>query len=370
MASRPNLELDRHFMAMAIALGVGALGSASPNAAVGCVIVRNRKAIASGATAPGGRPHAETQALKDAGARARGATAYVSLEPCAHYGQTPPCARALAEAGVSRVVIGCIDPYPRVRGRGIAILKRAGIEVVTGIDDVSARRANEGFFTRIAKRRPLVLLKLAMTLDGRIASPRGDSKWISSAPSRKLVHEWRRQSDAVMVGAGTVIADNPRLTCRLRGHRDPARVVIDARLRTSPEALVFTERSAAKTILVTTRARVAVARRRYASARTEVIAAASAANGEISLRALLSEFGRRGWNRVMLEGGAHLSASALRQGVVDRVALFIAPKILGGGLAAIEGLDFARVRDSIRLRDVCVRRVGDDLLVEGRTIAG
>src|SRR5579862_3356567 len=201
-------------MEEAIALAESALGFTSPNPAVGCVIVAGDKIVGRGTTAVGGRPHAETVALARAGAKARGATAYVSLEPCAHYGQTPPCANALVEAGIARVVIGCGDPFPKVRGKGIAILRQAGIAVTLGVMEDEARRSNEGFFTRVETGRPMLTLKLAMTLDGRIATSSGDSKWISGAQSRALVHRWRRYSDAVMVGAGTVLADNPRLTCR------------------------------------------------------------------------------------------------------------------------------------------------------------
>ena len=218
-------------MCEALALADAVLGLTTPNPAVGCVIVRNGVIVGRGVTANGGRPHGETQALADAGEMARGATAYVSLEPCAHRGQTPPCARALFEAGVARVVAGCLDPYPAVHGRGIAMLKRAGIAVTVGLLEAECRRLNQGFFTRVARGRPMGILKLAATLDGRIATAGGDSQWISSEESRALVHRWRREADAVMAGAGTVIADNPRFTCRSAGGRDPVRVIIDGRLQ-------------------------------------------------------------------------------------------------------------------------------------------
>lgn len=368
MAARTNPEIDRRFMGMAIALGTLALGAATPNPAVGCVLVKGGKIVGFGRTAPGGRPHGETEAIKEAGRRARGATAYVSLEPCAHFGQTPPCAQALVRAGVRRVVIGCVDPFPQVRGRGIAILRRAGIEVTAGVCEEEAKRANEGFFTRVEKGRPMVTLKLAITLDGRIAAASGDSRWISSEESRAIVHEWRRESDAVMVGAGTVNADNPRLTCRIEGGRDPVRVIIDAKLSTAPTARVYRQRSMAGAMVVTTGRNADAARRRYGSPRVEVIAAKSR-GGEIDLADVMRQCGERGWNRVLLEGGAHLAASALDSGIVDRVAFFIAPRILGGGLSAVEGLEFATIKDSIRLVDLAVRRIGADLLVEGRPSA-
>lgn len=350
-------------MAKAVALARAQLGLTSPNPCVGCVIVRAGKIVGRGPTAAGGRPHAEAVALAQAGARARGATAYVSLEPCAHQGKTPPCARALVQAGVARVVIGCLDRYPAVRGRGAAILRRAAVAVTVGVREDECQRLCEGFFTRVARGRPFGLLKLAMSLDGRIAGASGDSKWISSNESRAMVHRWRRECDAVVVGAGTVIADDPRLTCRMPGGRDPVRVLVDARLRISPAALALTERSEAGAIIVTTRANLARARRRYGSSRVEAIAIAAAA-GKIDLAAMMREFGRRGWNQVLFEGGAHLAGAALAAGIIDRAAFFVAPKIVGAGLGAIEGLATARIRDAIALYNLSIRQVGPDLLIE------
>src|SRR5712692_9372341 len=261
---RASAETDDRFMREALSLARSRLGLTTPNPSVGCVIVRGGIVVARGVTATGGRPHGETQALARAGRQARGATAYVSFEPCAHLGQTPPCAVALVDAGLGRVVVGCLDPDPRVKGRGIAILKRAGIEVTAGVLEEAARRVNEGFITRVTCGRPAGILKLAMSLDGRIAAANGDSRWISSAPSRAMVHRWRRECDAVMVGAGTVIADNPRLTCRIAGGRDPVRVVIDANLRTVADAKVYRQRSTAPTIIVTTHANLMMAQKKYA----------------------------------------------------------------------------------------------------------
>jgi diaminohydroxyphosphoribosylaminopyrimidine deaminase/5-amino-6-(5-phosphoribosylamino)uracil reductase len=363
--ARPDLERDSRFMEEAVALAESALGFTSPNPAVGCIIVAGDKIVGRGATATGGRPHAETVALAKAGVKARGATAYVSLEPCAHFGKTPPCANALVDAGIKRVVIGCGDPFPKVRGKGIAILRKAGIAVTLGVMEDECRRTNEGFFTRVEKGRPMVTLKLAMTLDGRIATSSGDSQWVSGEESRAIVHRWRRYSDAVMVGAGTVIADNPRLTCREEGGRDPYRVIIDAKLRSYPRSRVFTQRSSASTILVTSSANYRAAQERYGSDKTEVLAM-NTIDGEIALASMLKEFGQRGWSRIMLEGGAHLAGSALRQNVVDRIAFFIAPKLLGGGLSAIEGLGFSKMKDSIGLEDLEFWQIGNDLLIESR----
>ncbi len=247
-------------MREALALAQEQLGLTTPNPSVGCVIVRGDKVVGRGVTGIGGRPHGETQALADAGALARGATAYVSFEPCAHFGQTPPCANALVAAGVKRVVIGCVDPDPRVRGRGIAILKRAKIDVTAGVLEDEALRLNEGFITRLTLGRPLGILKLAMSMDGRIAAASGDSRWISSRESRELVHRWRRECDAIMVGAGTVIADNPRLTCRVAGGRDPVRVVVDGSCARRRRRACIGSGRTRPPLLVTTPANLARAR--------------------------------------------------------------------------------------------------------------
>ncbi len=352
-------------MREALALAGSMLGLTTPNPTVGCVIVRRGKIVGRGATSAGGRPHGEANALAQAGSRARGATAYVSLEPCAHFGQTPPCANALALAGVARVVIGCGDPDPRVKGRGIAILKRAGVRVTMDVLRDEATRLNEGFITRVLHGRPMGILKLAMSLDGRIAAEGGDSQWISSAESRALVHRWRAECDAVMVGAGTVLADNPRLTCRIAGGRDPVRVIVDANLRTPPTVRVYRQRSTAPAIVVTTHANLARAQEKYARRGVEVIAIADE-GGQIALDQLMIEFGKRGWARVLIEGGAHLAGSALRSGIVDRVAIFVAPKIVGAGLPAIEGMHSRKIRDAIQLAEFSARLVGSDWLLEGK----
>jgi diaminohydroxyphosphoribosylaminopyrimidine deaminase/5-amino-6-(5-phosphoribosylamino)uracil reductase len=361
-----HTEEDERLMRECLALAQSKLGLTSPNPAVGCVIVREGKVVGRGATTPGGRPHAEPQAIAEAGEFARGATAYVSFEPCAHHGQTPPCARALADAGVARVVIGCLDPYPPVRGRGIAILNDAGIATTVGVLESECRHMNEGFITRVTRARPFVILKLAMSLDGRIAAATGDSRWISSEESRRLVHRWRREADVVMVGAATVIADNPRLTCRIQDGRDPVRVIIDQRLRSPAGAQIFRQRSQAPTILVTSASKVPSVKRRY-GARVEAISASVDRQG-IVLEEVMREFGRRGWSKVLIEGGAKLAGGALRARVVDRVAFFIAPLIIGCGLPSVEGLLARSVREGIKLKNFSAQRVGSDWLMEAEVL--
>ncbi len=366
MAPRVEHPGDVRFMRQALAQAAPMLGRTAPNPAVGCVIVKHGRIVARAATASGGRPHAEPQAIHIAGRRARGATAYVSFEPCSHFGQTPPCADALIAAGVSRVVIGCLDPYPPVRGRGVARLRKAGIEVEVGVLEAQCRRLNEGFITRVTRRRPFMLLKLAMSLDGRIAAPRPGG-WITSEQSRELVHRWRNECDAVMVGAGTVIADNPRLNCRLNGGRDPVRIVVDAALRTPPRAAVYRLRSHAPTILVTVTENADRARQLYGPGGTEIIAVRGAADG-VDLRLLMRAMAARGWSKVLLEGGAHLAASALRSRLVDRVAVFAAPLIFGAGLPAIEGLPTARASQAIKLTNLRAEQIGPDWLLQGEPL--
>jgi diaminohydroxyphosphoribosylaminopyrimidine deaminase/5-amino-6-(5-phosphoribosylamino)uracil reductase len=359
-----EVQRDDRFMAQALRLAGAMAGRTTPNPAVGCVIVRQGRIVGRGATADGGRPHAETIALGRAGDRARGATAYVTLEPCAHYGKTPPCAGALVAAGIARVVIATRDPYPKVRGRGITILRRAGIEVIVGCREDEARAQNRGFFTRIARGRPLSRLKLAMSLDGRIAASSGDSRWISSVESRATVHRWRAQADAVIVGVGTVLADNPQLNCRIAGGRDPVRVVVDTRLRTPVDARMLRLRSAAGAIVVTSKANLKRAARRYRAPNVEVVGV-GVRDGSVDLVDMMREFGRRGWCNVLFEGGSHLAGAALRAGIIDEVAIFIAPKILGGGIPAIDGIDAESVRRAIALDSISARQSGLDLLVEG-----
>jgi diaminohydroxyphosphoribosylaminopyrimidine deaminase / 5-amino-6-(5-phosphoribosylamino)uracil reductase len=361
----PSIE-DERLMRECLALAEPRLGFTSPNPSVGCLIVREGKVVGRGATAIGGRPHAEPQAIAQAGELARTATAYVSFEPCAHQGQTPSCARALTEAGLARVVIGCLDPYPPVRGRGVAILKKTGIATTVGVLEAECRRMNEGFIARVSRGRPFVILKLAMSLDGRIAAASGDSRWISSEQSRHLVHQWRREADVVMVGAGTVIADNPRLTCRITGGRDPVRVIIDPRLRSPAGATIFRQRSHAPTIVVTSPTKVVSVKRRY-GARIEAIGT-SVNDRTIALAELMREFGRRGWSKVLIEGGARLGGAALRAGIVDRIAFFVAPLIIGCGLPSVEGLLARSVRDAIKLKNFNVRPSGSDWLLEAEVI--
>ncbi len=336
-------------MRAALGLARRALGRAWPNPAVGCILVNDGRVVGRGWTQPGGRPHAETEALRRAGAAARGAVAYVTLEPCAHHGRTPPCAEALAEAGISRAVIAIRDPDPRVDGAGAERLREAGIEVALGVGAAEAGEVNGGFLRRVGTGRPLVTLKLASSLDGRIATPSGASQWITGPVSRALAHGLRARHDAVLVGARTAIADDPNLTCRLPGlaDRSPVRIFLDG--RDEPPAshdLIANARTIPTWVLT---ARDAADRRcaSLASHGVEIVRAAPAADGGIDLGDGLRALGGRGLTSVLVEGGGGLAASLLRARLVDRLIWFRAPMVIGAdGLAAaaalgIDGLDLA-----------------------------
>lgn len=357
------MSRDEAFMRRALDLAVRARGRTSPNPLVGAVLVRGGRVIGEGYHRRAGRPHAEVEALRTAAAR--GATMYVNLEPCAHHGRTPPCADALIEAGVGRVVVGMTDPDPRVRGRGIRRLRRAGVAVTTGVLRAACRRVNEAFVVRVRTGRPFVTLKLAAALDGRIATAGGDARWISSAASRRRVHVLRNQVDAVLVGAQTVTADDPRLTCRIRGGRDPLRVVLDGRLGISPSARVCRLAAPPGTLIATSRTAARARGAAYERAGVEVLAFPGR-RGRIALRAVLETLAGRGVNHVLIEGGGQTAATALREDVVDKVLFFYAPLLLGGdGRAMLGALEVGRVADGRKLHTMQLERIGRDVLVSG-----
>ena len=357
---------DRRYMALALALAGRGLGSVWPNPAVGCVLVQGRRIAGRGWTQPGGRPHAETEALARAGARARGATCYVTLEPCAHSGKTGPCVDALVEAGIARAVVACPDPDPRVDGRGIAALAAAGIEVSRGCMEDEARALNAGFLSRIERGRPHVMLKLASSLDGRIATHTGDSRWITGARARAGGHLLRARHDAVVVGAASALADDPQLTCRLPGMAGPGplRVVIDGSARLPAGHALIAGAADRPTWIVSTPAlgqdgRHAAWRR----AGVEIVEAAADAEGRPLLAAALEALAGRGLTRILVEGGGRLAAALLRARLVDRIAWFRAPGAIGGdGVPALAALGIDRARDMARFVRVSSTHLGEDML--------
>ena len=357
-------EQDEVFMQRALDLAAKALGRTSPNPAVGAVIVRGGRVIGEGFHRRAGLPHAEVEALQRVNGTARGATLYVNLEPCAHHGRTPPCAEALIAAGLKRVVVGIVDPNPLVRGRGLRRLRQAGIAVTTGILREECERLNEDFAVFIRTGRPLVTLKLAASLDGRIATASGDSHWISGERSRRLVHELRNRADAVLVGAETVRVDDPQLTCRVRGGRDPLRVILDGRLTISPAARVCTQRSTAATLVVTTAESGQGEKRRLLEQQRVEILCLPGDQGRVPLRPLLEALGRRGVKHVLIEGGGQVAAAALAEGVVDKVLFFYGPLLLGSESRPMIGpLGIDRVAAGLKLHTIELGRLGDDVLV-------
>ena len=356
---------DLNHMRAALALAGRGLGTTWPNPAVGCVLVKDGVVVGRGWTQPGGRPHAETEALKRAGAAARGATAYVSLEPCDHHGKTPPCSEALIAAGVARVVIACEDPDPRVAGNGIRRLRAAGIPVDTGVCADEAWELNRGFFTRVLHDRPLVTLKLATTLDGRIATHRGDSKWITGPEARALGHGLRARHDAIMVGIRTALADDPELTCRLPGldGRSPVRIVFDSRLRLPLTGTLVRTAKQVPTWIVTCASMDGLRRQALLDCGVQLIGVPADGAGLPDPKRAMAELAARGLTRVLVEGGATLAASLLRADLVDRLEWFRASRVIGGdGTAAVAGFGVDTLAHTADFDRVRVRRAGDDMV--------
>lgn len=355
-------------MQMALALARRGLGQVWPNPAVGCVVVQDGRVVGRGWTQPGGRPHAETEALRRAGDGARGATAYVTLEPCAHHGKTPPCAQALIDSGVSRAVVAMRDPDPRVDGGGISMLEKAGIAVDLGLCSVEAAAVNTGFLRRIRDNRPTITLKTATTADGRIATQSGDSQWITGPDARAAGHILRATHDAILVGSGTAIHDDPSLTCRLPGmaRRSPVRIVLDGRMRLPlTHRLVATAREVPTWIVILHPRSPDQTERRdaFVSAGVDLIEVDMDDDGNPNLGQALEEIANRGITRILIEGGGRVAAAFLRGRMVDEIVWFRAPCVIGGdGIPAIGGYGVDRLTDAIRMDRVEVRKIGNDLV--------
>ncbi len=362
-------------MQRALELAERGRGWVEPNPLVGAVLVREGRVVAEGWHGRYGGPHAEVEALRDAEAKgldARGLTLAVTLEPCSHHGKTPPCTDAVIAAGLSRVVVAMQDPFEDAAGRGVARLRERGIEVVVGVCEREARRQNEAYLKRVTTGLPWVTLKWAQTLDGRIATAAGDSKWISSEGSRRRVHELRGRVDAVMTGIGTVLADDPTLTARdVEVRRVARRVVVDPMLRIPREAAVLREPEPPVTVAIAADAPRGQKRRALEARGVEVVELGRRADGRCALRPLLSRLSERhGATNVLVEGGARLMGSLLDQGLADRVLAFVAPRVLGqdGARAAVSGLLAERISDARPLELRSIDRIGDDVLLDYRVI--
>lgn len=362
-------DQDEHFMRQALALAAQARGRTSPNPMVGSVVVKDGRILGRGYHLRAGAPHGEVVALEDAGPLAKGATLYSTLEPCCHYAKrTPPCTKTIIAAGISRVVMAMRDPNPLVHGKGLAELWQAGIEVTEAVLEEQAAALNEVFIKYIVTKRPFVLLKVAASLDGKIATVTGESRWITNERSRLLVHELRDQVDAVMVGINTVLRDDPLLTTRLPqgGGKDPIRIVVDSQLRLPSHAKLLTASAAAGTIVATTAKAPADKRRQLEAAGAQVLVIDRDSSG-VALGPLMQRLGAMQITSILLEGGGELHASALRAGVVDKVLYFLAPTLIGGRAAppAIGGEGFSRLAQAVTLDRVQVTQLDGDILIEG-----
>ena len=360
------------YMQRAIELARNTLGSASPNPSVGAVIVNNGTIVGEGWTQPDGGPHAEIVAIERAGDAARGATIYTTLEPCCHYGRTPPCTTALMKAGIAEVRTAILDPDPRVNGEGIAEMERAGLKVSLGLCANDATQVIESYVHRTSTGLPFVIAKFAMSLDGKIATSSGESQWISGEEARRHTHNLRRTADAVMVGVGTALADDPQLTARDSDNtsleRQPLRVVVDSTGRVSPASKLF---SSPGRVLVATSAIDRVAKSALQGVGAEVVQLPGS-DGRVDIAALMLLLVERGVNSVLIEGGGTLLASLIEQGLVSKVEAIVAPMLIGGrsALTPLEGVGFSRLKDAIQLDHVTMSQLGNDIHIVGYVKAG
>lgn len=360
--------MDIKYMKRAMELAQRGIGYTKPNPLVGAVIVKDGRIIGEGYHQIYGGNHAEINAFLSAKEDVNGATMYVTLEPCSHFGKTPPCANAIVQKGIKKVVIGLMDPNPLVAGRGIEILKSNGIEVITGILEDEGKKLNEIFLKYITTKLPFVILKTAMTLDGKLATVTGDSKWITNEQSRQYVHELRHRVSGIMVGIGTVLTDNPELTTRLKGGEgvDPVRIIVDTTAKISLAAKVLNLASKAKTIIATTE-KADKERLKDITNKGADIIVTPLKNNKVDLDYLMRQLGQKGIDSVLLEGGAALNFSALKEGIVDKVVMFIAPKIIGGSSAKtpVGGEGVSYMKDAMLLDDIQVLRFQEDIMIEG-----
>jgi diaminohydroxyphosphoribosylaminopyrimidine deaminase / 5-amino-6-(5-phosphoribosylamino)uracil reductase len=359
---------DLDWMRLALTDAKKGLGAVEPNPMVGAVVVREGRPVGVGHHERFGGPHAEVIALRQAGESARGATLYVTLEPCCHFGKTPPCTDAILAAGIARVVAAVRDPFPAVNGGGLAILERGGVAIEVGCEAEAARSLNAPYWKRLATGTPFVVAKWAMTLDGKTAVATGDSRWISSEPSRRLVHGIRGRMDAIIVGIGTVEADDPLLTARPPGPRCPARVVIDGKARLAVwSRLARTAREVPVIVAITERA-ISSRREELERMGCEVVEFVGLDSEAVPIARLLEELGRRGMTNVLVEGGGRILGSFVDEGLVDAVEVFIAPVLEGGDhpRTAARGRGRTLMNEALRLRDIEVNRVGVDVHLRGR----
>jgi diaminohydroxyphosphoribosylaminopyrimidine deaminase/5-amino-6-(5-phosphoribosylamino)uracil reductase len=359
---------DEIFMKMALRLALKAKGRTSPNPLVGAVIVKDGEVVGRGYHKKAGTPHAEVNAIADAGKMASGATIYVTLEPCNHQGRTPPCTKAILAAGLSRVVVGMNDPNPLVAGGGCKYLASHGVNVLSGVLEEQCRAINRPFVKLISTAKPWVIMKAGLSLDGRIAASSGKPGWITNEKSRRYVHRLRDQVDGILIGIGTALADDPSLTTRLpgRAHRDPVRIVLDAHLRLPASAKMLQQGSQAATLVFHGPDASEVKKNNLLKAGAVPVEVPLANNGSLDLAEVLLELGRRQMSSILVEGGSKVHASFLGRGMVDQVNLFFGPLFIGGdGIPVASTLGLDTVEQARRLKDVSSRRFDDDVMIEG-----
>jgi len=356
---------DEIFMKKALRLAVRGVGKTSPNPMVGALVVRGRKILGKGYHRRYGEDHAEVIALKNAKGVVRGTSMYVTLEPCCHHGWTPPCVDALIGAGIGRVVIGTPDPNPKVSGRGIQILRDRGIRVKVGVLEERCRKLNEAYFKFIQTGIPFVTLKFAQSLDGRIATKTGNSQWISSPETLRLAHRMRSIHDGVLVGIGTALADDPSLTVRLVKGNNPQRIIVDGRLRMPLTAKVLNDEMVDRTIIAVEEGANQKKARDVQDLGAEILWVARNRRGELDLNDLLKQLGKMGVTSILVEGGARVITSFLRERLVDKIIIVIAPKLIGEGIEAIRDLEIRELDDAMRIFGMKTRRLGEDIIIEG-----
>ena len=361
------LSYDEKYMRLAMQLAGNAIGRTSPNPLVGAVIVKDNRVVGCGWHRKAGTPHAEVHALNQAGELAQGADVYVTLEPCAHYGKTPPCAKALVEAKVKNVYGGLLDVNPKVAGKGFKILEDAGIHVEYGFLQDELRKQNEVFFKWIEHKKPFIVLKAAMTLDGKIATATGQSKWITNETSRAYGYKLRDIYDGIMVGINTVIEDNPMLTARVDGGKNPIRIVVDSSLKIDINANVVQDKSA-KTIIATTDKADKDKILKLQAQNVDVIVVDKDENDKVDIEKLLNILGQQNICSILVEGGATLSGSFVAKKLVDKVYFFIAPKIIGGKEAKtpVAGTGILNLQEALALKDIQIEKLEEDILIIGR----
>ncbi len=356
---------DQQYMKLALKLAARGRGKTSPNPLVGAVIVKEGEIVGRGYHQKAGEPHAEINALKEAGERAKGATLYVTLEPCDHYGKTPPCTEAIIDSGLKRVVIAMEDPNPRVQGAGIKRLQATNLEVKVGVLAEQAKKLNEVFVKYITTKTPFVVLKNAVSLDGKIATRTGDTKWITGKQSRQIVHRLRDWLDGILVGRGTVAADNPRLTARLpEGGNDPTRIILDSKLEIGQQARVINQQSTAETIIATTKQADIEKKKQLEQVGVKIL---EAGEEQVDLSYLLDKLGELEITGLLVEGGGQVNTSFWEEELVDKLYYFLAPKIIGGeeAVPVVAGKGVAKVKDSIGIADKEIKEVGEDILITG-----